>query len=427
MQNILKFPEHIGEIVVSLDTSNSKIKLKSIRLITGICCFSEESHSMVLDSMNYFKQATGEKIRFQKLVKSLRTEESLDYKTQCLTFINALVNLPTSLSQRIALRAEFMELGLLDLISSLKNIEEEEELQNQIEVFMNLMEEDEEELKNFEIMNDPSQLAESIKKKLHGRPSFEIYLHTMQNMNELNPKSDEGELRIWQSIEGSTQKIFENKEKIENGEQIVEKKGSKKNEDDVEKALKVKESELKQKYDKELELLKLENEKEKNAIRKQYESADEKKREQHLDQIMAFQSRRDVSDEPVKDESKKSNKKENVHVEVSDESMLKQLALDVVNEHKKTKLTLNQLLHSQKSNSTKIFGSSLCNVKGSDQSWLANLITTIYTSPDHEGLFKINAQIEEINELKEKIEKGKTEFDDIANVHILAGVLKLYI
>jgi len=183
---------------------------------------------MVLDSMNYFKQATGEKIRFQKLVKSLRTEESLDYKTQCLTFINALVNLPTSLSQRIALRAEFMELGLLDLISSLKNIEEEEELQNQIEVFMNLMEEDEEELKNFEIMNDPSQLAESIKKKLHGRPSFEIYLHTMQNMNELNPKSDEGELRIWQSIEGSTQKIFENKEKIENGEQIVEKKGSKK-------------------------------------------------------------------------------------------------------------------------------------------------------------------------------------------------------
>lgn len=68
-----------------------------------------------------------------------------------MSFINALVNLPLSLNWRLQLREEFIQLDLMNIIIILQ-VENSSELNTQLDVFMEEMEEDNNEQQRVGIM-----------------------------------------------------------------------------------------------------------------------------------------------------------------------------------------------------------------------------------------------------------------------------------
>lgn len=92
----------------------------------------------MLDAFTSYKTAKREKTRFSHLTDSLRQAVDPEYITICLALINALVNSPEDIDDRVSLRNEFLRLGIDVVLASLKksfHVEDEPDLHTQVDVF----------------------------------------------------------------------------------------------------------------------------------------------------------------------------------------------------------------------------------------------------------------------------------------------------
>jgi diaphanous 1 len=110
--------------VFCLHTPNNKLRSHVADVLAAICVMSLEGHQFVLSAFSDFKQFHEEKFRFQYLVESLKgnkeEEESstfMEYKTASLRLINAIVNSPEDVEERMLLRDEFHRRGLSELFA----------------------------------------------------------------------------------------------------------------------------------------------------------------------------------------------------------------------------------------------------------------------------------------------------------------------
>ncbi len=55
--------------------------------------------------------------RFKVVVDALTQGDNLDLKVNIMTFVNAMINAEYFLDGRVAVRQEFLDLGLLDVIA----------------------------------------------------------------------------------------------------------------------------------------------------------------------------------------------------------------------------------------------------------------------------------------------------------------------
>lgn len=123
-------------------------------VLAALCVMSPDSHRLVLMALSDFRVAHEERFRFEYLVQSLATtitsdmdgiggsganehQESFEweYKTACLSLMNALANSPSSLDDRISLRNELRRRGLEDVFQTLKMQSPPESLLIQINVY----------------------------------------------------------------------------------------------------------------------------------------------------------------------------------------------------------------------------------------------------------------------------------------------------
>ena len=79
-----------------------------------------DGHRLLLRAMNEYRLIKNEKHRFQGLLKSLKKATTTEQKLGYMYLINALINSPTDIDLRVAIRSEFLRLGLMDIISRLK-------------------------------------------------------------------------------------------------------------------------------------------------------------------------------------------------------------------------------------------------------------------------------------------------------------------
>ncbi len=93
-------------------------------VLAAICVMSPKGHELVLSAFSDFRQIHEEKFRFQYLLEALKgkkeEEESstlMEYKTACLRLINAIVNSPEEVEERMLLRDEFHRRGLSELFA----------------------------------------------------------------------------------------------------------------------------------------------------------------------------------------------------------------------------------------------------------------------------------------------------------------------
>ncbi|KAI9298202.1 FH2-domain-containing protein [Neoconidiobolus thromboides FSU 785] len=153
---VLKHPEIVKYLTFSINTQNDKIRKISTEVLAAICVLSKQGHMQILDSLADFRLKFHEDYRFQYLLHSLEAHVSLEgisaiaayeYKTTCLSFINALVNTPESLDERMLLREEFHRRGLKVVFQELRESYPPESLVKQIECYEEELEADKNELK----------------------------------------------------------------------------------------------------------------------------------------------------------------------------------------------------------------------------------------------------------------------------------------
>ncbi|CAG8457272.1 24000_t:CDS:10 [Dentiscutata erythropus] len=149
---VLKYPSLINGIVFCLHTSNNKLRTQVADVLAALCVLSLEGHKLVLDAFSDFRYIHEEKFRFQYLIETLTSNEieedsaSLEYKTACLSLVNAIVNSPDELEERMLLREEFQRRGLKELFAIIRNSDPPDTLLTQINVYEEESHDDREDL-----------------------------------------------------------------------------------------------------------------------------------------------------------------------------------------------------------------------------------------------------------------------------------------
>ncbi|CAJ0845171.1 12322_t:CDS:10, partial [Entrophospora sp. SA101] len=139
---VLKSRTLISSIVFCINTRNNKLRSQVADILAALCVMSLDGHHLVLSAFSDFKQINDEKFRFQYLIETLKgTNEieedsvSMEYKAACLSLINAIVNSPEEVEERMLLRDEFSRRGLNEAFMNIKRSDPPENLLTQIYLY----------------------------------------------------------------------------------------------------------------------------------------------------------------------------------------------------------------------------------------------------------------------------------------------------
>ncbi|EFA83204.1 actin binding protein [Heterostelium album PN500] len=158
LKSVTSLPFAAKRLAMVLTSQQFTLKSRAIviELLTVMCMekWVPGGYSMVLKALTNLK----EKKRFTNFVKFIKENSSLEMKTKALCFINVLIHEPEETSVRVNIRGEFLRLGLYDYLKPLKpTLSPDENLYLQIEIFEDMMMEDNQEL---------DHKLEELKKKL---------------------------------------------------------------------------------------------------------------------------------------------------------------------------------------------------------------------------------------------------------------------
>ncbi|CAG8641106.1 13403_t:CDS:2, partial [Funneliformis mosseae] len=187
-------------IVFCLHTTNNKLRSQVADVLAALCVLSLDGHKLVVGSFTEFRVIHEEKFRFQYLVESLRRNEeedstSIEYKAAGLSLINAIVNSPDIIEERILLREEFERRGIDDVFKVIKDSDPPESVLKQIEVYQEERQEDLDELyeKAHEIVRDnknPLSIVAGLLQQLESdRNLHRRVIETLKNLLRISCKS----------------------------------------------------------------------------------------------------------------------------------------------------------------------------------------------------------------------------------------------
>ncbi|KAK4704608.1 hypothetical protein P7C70_g1599, partial [Phenoliferia sp. Uapishka_3] len=156
----------ITYIAYSLLTPSHKLRSLVADVLAALCVLSlHDGHRIVLAALSDLRVvAPDEKFRFETLVESIRLKESADedeseegrelgdddeeemglweWRTAAMSLVNALVNSPDELEERIALREEFTRRGLNEVMASLRYVQPPDTLLTQLNLYSEERQED---------------------------------------------------------------------------------------------------------------------------------------------------------------------------------------------------------------------------------------------------------------------------------------------
>ncbi len=124
-QNVITY------IAYSLRTASDKLRVHAADVLAALCILSVTSgHKVVLAAFSDFRVHFDEPFRFYYLVESMSVRDTFgedaveedeaslwEYRGAGLALINALVNGPNELEERVSLREEFARRGLNEVMT----------------------------------------------------------------------------------------------------------------------------------------------------------------------------------------------------------------------------------------------------------------------------------------------------------------------
>ncbi|KAF2076332.1 hypothetical protein CYY_002388 [Polysphondylium violaceum] len=165
-------------LILCLDTTYpAELRNLVLQLTAALTLLPQVGHSFVLEAIDNFKNVSREKSRFSTIIEGVKlvakTQIQYEYMTSFMTFVNSIVNSPVDLQVRVALRAEFTALKLIELIKPCKGIIDD--LDTQINVFFECLEEDSQEIDSHytEVnIRSPTEVATKLEQLLTTHPAI---------------------------------------------------------------------------------------------------------------------------------------------------------------------------------------------------------------------------------------------------------------
>uniref|UniRef100_A0A8C5RY17 Inverted formin 2 n=1 Tax=Laticauda laticaudata TaxID=8630 RepID=A0A8C5RY17_LATLA len=193
---------YVRKLSQALDTSNIMVKKQVFELLAALCIYSFDGHVLALDALDHYKTVKNQQYRFSVIMNELSVTDNVPYMITLLSAINAVILGTEELRGRMQLRNEFIGLQFLDILSKLRDIEDED-LLIQCETFEEAKTEDDEELLRIcdgIDMNSHQDVFSSLFNKVSSSPVSVQLLSILQNLLHLEP-SHRSSLLLWESLE----------------------------------------------------------------------------------------------------------------------------------------------------------------------------------------------------------------------------------
>uniref|UniRef100_A0A8C6VII3 Inverted formin 2 n=1 Tax=Naja naja TaxID=35670 RepID=A0A8C6VII3_NAJNA len=193
---------YVRKLSQALDTSNIMVKKQVFELLAALCIYSFDGHVLALDALDHYKTVKNQQYRFSVIMNELSVTDNVPYMITLLSAINAVILGTEELRGRMQLRNEFIGLQFLDILSKLRDIEDED-LLIQCETFEEAKTEDDEELLRIcdgIDMNSHQDVFSSLFNKVSSSPVSVQLLSILQSLLHLEP-SHRSSLLLWESLE----------------------------------------------------------------------------------------------------------------------------------------------------------------------------------------------------------------------------------
>ncbi|XP_069063412.1 inverted formin-2 isoform X1 [Pleurodeles waltl] len=193
---------YVRKLSQALDTSNVMVKKQVFELLAALCMYSSKGYTLALDALDHYKVVKNQQYRFSVIMNELSSTDNVPYMVTLLSVINAIVLGSEELHLRTQLRNEFIGLQLLDVLTKLRD-HEDEDLEIQASVFEDIKAEDDEEL--FTIyggidMNSHQEVFSTLFNKVSSSPVSVQLLSILQGLLQLDPHNPSN-LLLWEALE----------------------------------------------------------------------------------------------------------------------------------------------------------------------------------------------------------------------------------
>ncbi|KAM6957584.1 formin-like protein 1 [Aplochiton taeniatus] len=132
---VMTHPRCVNEITLGLNNRSPRTKALVLELLAAVCLV-RGGHDIILAAFDHFKEVSGEKNRFEKLMEYFSNDDSnIDFMVACMQFINIVVHSVENMNFRVHLQYEFTHHGLDQYLETLRNTESEK-LQVQIQAYL---------------------------------------------------------------------------------------------------------------------------------------------------------------------------------------------------------------------------------------------------------------------------------------------------
>ncbi|XP_075782571.1 inverted formin-2 isoform X2 [Pelodiscus sinensis] len=193
---------YVRKLSQALDTSNVMVKKQVFDLLAALSIYSLEGHALALDALDHYKTVKNQQYRFSVIMNELSATDNVPYMITLLSVINAVILGTEELKTRTQLRNEFIGLQLLDILTKLRDIEDED-LLIQCETFEESKSEDDEELLKIcdgIDMNSHHEVFSCLFNKVSSSPVAIQLLSILQTLLHLEP-SHHSSILLWESLE----------------------------------------------------------------------------------------------------------------------------------------------------------------------------------------------------------------------------------
>jgi len=134
---VMEHNNAINCIALSLNHHSFRTKSLVLELLAAICLV-KGGHQIILSAFDNFKDVMSENRRFQTLMNYFTNYESfnIEFMITCMQFINITVHSVEDMNFRVYLQFEFTQLGLDDYLENKLRSNESEDLQVQIQAYL---------------------------------------------------------------------------------------------------------------------------------------------------------------------------------------------------------------------------------------------------------------------------------------------------
>ncbi|KAM5129237.1 inverted formin-2 isoform 2-T2 [Mantella aurantiaca] len=193
---------YVRKLSQALDTSNVMVKKQVFELIAALFIYSPEGHDLALDALEHYKAVKNQQYRFSVIMSELSATDNVPYMVTLLSVINAIIFGTEELRIRVQLRNEFIGLQLLDVLTKLRDLEDED-LLVQVYVFEEAKSEDDEDLLKLYggiDMNNHQEVFSTLFNKVSSSPLSAQLLIILQGLLQFDVNNPSSAL-LWEALE----------------------------------------------------------------------------------------------------------------------------------------------------------------------------------------------------------------------------------